>query len=153
MVRLIPDCLQGACLRALGLNASYRFHHARTPRGPVHLVALAALVLSVGTAHAEETVEFTCKSGELVRRLVVVETSPSSGQSCEVVYWKDTEAPGVRHVLWTAKLDAGYCYSKALGLAGKLGATGWTCNSVSLPFDSPEDQSSLDTNRPIPPKS
>ncbi len=147
MAGLMHDDLLGVCQEGLRLKASCRRHCTQTSTGSFLSIAIIALSLSAGSVTAEETVEFTCKSGDLVRRLVVVETKPSTGQSCEVVYWKDTEAPGVRHVLWTAKLDAGYCYSKALGLAGKLGATGWTCNSVSLPFDSSEDQSLLDPLR------
>lgn len=98
------------------------------------LTVTAALTLS-SVAHAEETIQSSCKNGDLVRRVVVVESSLSSGLSCEVVYWKDTEAPGVRQVLWTAKQDAGYCYSKAISMVGKLAALGWTCDSTSSPIN------------------
>ena len=94
-----------------------------------------ALGVLSGAAQAEETIESSCQNGDLVRRVVVVESSLSTGQSCEVVYWKDTEEPGVPQVLWTAKQDAGYCYSKALTMVGKLTSMGWSCRSLSLPAD------------------
>ena len=99
------------------------------------LTVAAALTLSSVTAQAEETIQSSCKNGDLVRRVTVVESSLSSGLSCEVIYWKDTEAPGERQVLWTAKQDAGYCYSKAISMVGKLAAMGWTCNSTSTPIN------------------
>lgn len=97
--------------------------------GVLGLAVTAALALS-STTRAEETFQFSCEKGDLVRRVAVTESSLSSGISCEVVYWKDTEAPGVREVLWTARQDAGYCYSKALTLVDKLAVMAWTCNAV-----------------------
>ncbi len=99
------------------------------------LIIAAALTFSSAMAEAEETIQSSCKNGDLVRRVAVVESSLSSGLSCEVVYWKDTEAPGVRQVLWTARQDAGYCYSKAISMVGKLAAMGWTCDSTSTPIN------------------
>ena len=99
------------------------------------ILALALNVFSGMVQAEEETVQSSCQNGDLVRRVVVVESSLSTGQSCEVVYWKDTEEPGVRQVLWTAKQDAGYCYSKALTMVGKLTSMGWSCNSVSSPAE------------------
>ena len=98
-----------------------------TSAAPRKGLAIAALMFSAAAVHAEETLQASCTNGDLVRRVVVVERSMSSGLSCEVVYWKDTEAPGKREVLWTAKQDAGYCYSKALAFASKLDSIGWSC--------------------------
>ena len=99
----------------------------------LQLMAMAALALPAIAAQATETIQTSCGRGDLVRRVVVVENSLSSGISCEVVYWKDTEAPDVRNVLWTARMDTGYCYSRALTLVGKLASLGWACDSVSSP--------------------
>ncbi len=65
------------------------------------------------------------------RRVAIVEHRGGADITCEVIYWKDTEAPGVREVLWAAKTDAGYCDSKALGLVSKLGSIGWSCGSFA----------------------
>ena len=99
------------------------------------LVVMAGLALPSAVAQSEETIQSSCKNGDLVRRVAVVESNLSSGLSCEVIYWKDTEAPGVRQVLWTAKQDSGYCYSKAISMVGKLAAMGWACESTSEPDD------------------
>lgn len=104
-------------------------------------IIAAALTLSSAATRAEETIQSSCKNGDLVRRVAVVESSLSSGQSCEVIYWKDSEAPAVRQVLWTAKQDAGYCYSKALTMVNKLADMGWTCDTFSQPVDLPGDRS------------
>ena len=130
-------CLQRNLSKILTL-ISRRSLHSRKSIAPQGLIVVAALTLASVAAHAEETIQSSCKNGDLVRRVVVVESSLSSGLSCEVIYWKDTEAPGERQVLWTARQDAGYCYSKALALVNKLVAMGWTCDSFSPPVDLPE---------------
>ncbi len=114
---------------AISRNATYFLKSIVLPL----LIAMAALTTPQVAPHAEETIQNSCKNGDLVRRVVVVESSLSSGLSCEVIYWKDTEAPGVRQVLWTARQDAGYCYSKALALVNQLVAMGWTCDSAPPP--------------------
>ncbi len=52
----------------------------------------------------------------------------STSLPCEVVYWKDKEAPGVRRVLWNAASDAVFCDGKAAGLVDKLASAGWRCD-------------------------
>ena len=99
------------------------------------LIVMAASMLTSAVAHAEETMQTSCTNRDLVRRVIVAESSLGSDLSCEVIYWKDTEAPGRPEVLWTARQDAGYCYSKALVLIDKLASMGWTCHAVSPPTD------------------
>lgn len=90
----------------------------------------AALLVTVGaaTAHSAEKSQFICKSGDLVRRVIVEVGDLSTGLPCEVVYWKDKEAPGVRRVLWNARSDAAFCDSQAAGLVDKLATSGWNCD-------------------------
>lgn len=132
------DMAKGCLQRNLSKKLAFVSDDAQHSRKFIILLGsmvMAALMLSSIAAHAEETMQTSCKSGNLVRRIVVVESSLSSGLSCEVIYWKDTEAPGVRQILWTAKQDAGYCYSKSLGLASRLAEMGWSCESISSPVN------------------
>ena len=46
---------------------------------------------------------------------------------CEVLYFKDSEAPGERQVLWSATNEAGYCETQAQGFVAKLEGLGWEC--------------------------
>ena len=92
------------------------------------LPAILALGFATATANAAEKTEYTCRSGETVRRVIVEVGDFSTGLPCEVVYWKDSEAPGVRRVLWNARSDAQFCDVKAAGLVKKLDDSGWDCD-------------------------
>ena len=106
-------------------------------------VAMIALTTSAAEAQALEKSVVSCTSGDLVRRVVVEVENLGTGLPCEVVYWKDKEAPGVRRVLWNARSDAAYCDRQASSLVGKLANAGWSCNG--------SDQ--LNAARPAPPAS
>jgi hypothetical protein len=71
-----------------------------------------------------------CTYGDMVRRVVIM-TEPGVSVPCEVHYFKDTEAPGEKQVLWSASQQAGYCEEKAAGLVEKLEGMGWNCGSDS----------------------
>jgi len=92
------------------------------------LVAFLAFTFSATTAEAAEKSVISCTSGELVRRVVVEVGDINTSLPCEVVYWKDKEAPGVRRVLWNARSDPAYCDSQAAGLVDKLSTAGWSCD-------------------------
>ena len=100
-------------------------------------VLASSLIVTV-TANAAEKSRYQCQSGDVVRRIVIEVGDLSTGLPCEVVYWKDNEAPGVRRVLWNARTDAGYCMEKASGLAEKLGSSGWQCSAVGEAASSAE---------------
>lgn len=93
------------------------------------LPAIFLITFGAVTAHSAERSQSTCTSGSLVRRVVVEVGDLSTALPCEVVYWKDTEAPGARRVLWNARSDASYCDAKAAGLVDKLNGAGWNCSS------------------------
>ena len=99
------------------------------PRHLNFLPAILALGIVTATANAAEKTEYTCRSGETVRRVIVEVGDFSTGLPCEVVYWKDSEAPGVRRVLWNARSDAQFCDVKAAGLVKKLDDSGWDCDA------------------------
>lgn len=94
-----------------------------------------ALVLLLGglagAAAAVEAREVQCQRGDLLRR-VELRGDATPGAPCEVVYWKDSEAPGVARVLWQAKRDRSFCESKASELVERLSAAGWTCTPAAL---------------------
>jgi len=93
------------------------------------LIACAALTLvPAGLEGSAAAREDKCVRGDgQVRRIEIAVEDSARGVPCEVVYWKDTEEPGVRRVLWSARTDAGFCKSKADELVAKLEAVGWTC--------------------------
>jgi hypothetical protein len=96
------------------------------------LLACAALVpvlmALAGTAAASET---RCMRGDdAIRRVEIAAQDQNRGVPCEVVYWKDTERPGVRTVLWSAETDADFCARKAEELVDTLEGGGWSCSAA-----------------------
>jgi hypothetical protein len=63
------------------------------------------------------------------RRVEVVQSTPEP-VPCEVLYFKDSEAPGERQVLWSAGSDAGYCEARAAEFVAQLGGMGWACGTA-----------------------
>ena len=77
-------------------------------------------------AVAQPDDRYECTMGELTRR-VVIERQGGAPVPCEVVYYKDSEAPGERQVLWNAAVDASYCGARATEFAARLEGLGWSC--------------------------
>lgn len=100
-----------------------------------YLPAVLLATVGVTAAQAAEKSQTVCTSGDLVRRVVIDVGELSTGLPCEVVYWKDKEAPGVRRVLWNARSDAAFCDGKAAGLVDKLASAGWNCDSEGQSLD------------------
>jgi hypothetical protein len=97
------------------------------------LTASAALapIVVVGLFGAAAATDYRCVRGDQsVRWVEVAVEDPVQNVRCEVVYWKDTEQPGVRSVLWSARTDAAYCTRKADELVAKLEGGGWSCAPV-----------------------
>ena len=93
-----------------------------------YLVSVLAVALTATAAQAAEKSQVSCTSGDLVRRVVVEVGDLNTSLPCEVIYWKDKEAPGERRVLWNARSDAAFCDQKAAGLVNKLSTAGWQCD-------------------------
>jgi len=91
-------------------------------KSTITLLALALPCLALGQGNNA----YQCSLGELQRRVEVL-TEPGVTVPCEVHYYKDTEAPGEKQVLWSAGSQEGYCESKTLEFVSKLESWGWDC--------------------------
>ena len=68
------------------------------------LTALSAVTVAIGAAEGVAE-EFQCRRGDLVRRIEVQFADRADRLPCEVVYWKDVEAPGQPQPLWNLLSD------------------------------------------------
>jgi hypothetical protein len=89
--------------------------------------SLAAALPAIAFAQSSDT--YQCTMGDLTRRVEIARES-GAPVPCEVLYFKDSEAPGERQVLWSAANEAGYCESQAQGFVEKLQGLGWECQST-----------------------
>ena len=81
-------------------------------------IILTAIALP-GLVFAQDQNNYQCSHGDLQRRVeIVYETGVTV--PCEVHYYKDTEAPGERQVLWRALQQEGYCEAKTAILSRNL---------------------------------
>jgi hypothetical protein len=90
--------------------------------------ALAAALLG-GAATPALGSEFVCERGGAIRRVEIAVQDEVRRVPCEVVYWRDTEQPGVREVLWNARTDAAFCVRQAEDLVRRLQGGGWRCTA------------------------
>jgi hypothetical protein len=96
-----------------------------------HLVCAALTPVLIVLAVPAAASETRCVRGDdAIRRVEIAVQGPNQTVPCEVVYWKDTEQPGVRNVLWTAQTDADYCARKAAELVDTLEGGGWSCTAA-----------------------
>ncbi len=95
------------------------------------IVALFSLALPC-LALAQDDGKYQCSYGDLTRRVEIL-TEPGVSVPCEVHYYKDTEAPGEKQVLWSAGSQAGYCEEKAEAFIAKLVGWGWDCGDGAAP--------------------
>jgi hypothetical protein len=99
------------------------------PPVPV-LATLGFVAASVITVEAWGE-EFQCQRGEQVRRVEVQFADDADRLPCEVVYWRDTEAPGQSETLWNAQNQLDYCRDKAREMVERLESGGWACDAMS----------------------
>lgn len=96
----------------------------------INLTILAAVLPALTLA--QEPQNYRCTQGDLVRRVeIFYETGVKV--PCEVHYYKDTEAPGERQVLWRALNQEGYCEQKTEEFVTRLGGWGWECTRTAAP--------------------
>ena len=104
---------------------------------------LAALIVAApGLALAQETGNYKCTYGDMVRRVEIL-TEPGVPVPCEVHYYKDTEAPGDKQVLWSAQAQVGYCEERTEAFVAKLEGWGWDCGRSAdedAPAEEPADE-------------
>ena len=92
-----------------------------------HRFLFAALVLlPTASSFAQDPQSYRCSYGDLQRRVEIL-SEPGVSVPCEVHYYKDTEAPGERQVLWSASNEVGYCEQKTREFIVKLQDWGWDC--------------------------
>lgn len=77
--------------------------------------------------------EYRCAQGDLQRRVSIVHEAGVT-VPCEVHYYKDTEAPGEREVLWSAQNESGYCEARTEEFIEKLRGWGWNCQIGDEPL-------------------
>lgn len=107
----------------------------------------ALLVALLPAFAAAQGASYTCTYDGLTRRVEIV-TEPGVSVPCEVHYYKDSEAPGERQVLWRASNDAEFCEKKTADFIGQLLAWGWTCGqgatSAPEPAMAPSEPAPVD---------
>ena len=115
---------------------------------PKTLAFVAAFILP-GLSIAQDQHSYQCTFGELTRRVEIF-SEPGVAVPCEVHYYKDTEAPGERQVLWQAQNDAAYCASKTQEFIAKLTDMGWDCGQSAEVAEDQEPEITDDTDALAP---
>jgi hypothetical protein len=62
-----------------------------------------------------------------------------------VHYYKDTEAPGERQVLWRALKEEGYCEEKTQEFIRQLASWGWSCGQAAAAEEAAAPEEADDT--------
>lgn len=105
------------------------------------LTILSAATLP-GLSLAQDSNNYECSHGDLQRRVeIVYETGVTV--PCEVHYYKDTEAPGERQVLWRALNQEGYCESQTQQFITQLASWGWDCTQTGAAATDEADASEM----------
>ena len=114
----------------------------------ISLVVLTAAILPFASL-AQEQSNYQCSHGDLQRRVeIVYETGVTV--PCEVHYYKDTEAPGERQVLWRALKQEGYCEEKTQEFIRQLASWGWTCGQAAAAEEAAAPEKADDTEALAP---
>jgi hypothetical protein len=109
----------------------------------ISLVVITAAILPFGSL-AQEQSNYQCSHGDLQRRVeIVYETGVTV--PCEVHYYKDTEAPGERQVLWRALKEEGYCEEKTQEFIRQLASWGWSCGQAAAAEEAAAPEEADDT--------
>ncbi|MGI9264444.1 MAG: hypothetical protein ACR2QU_05925 [Gammaproteobacteria bacterium] len=101
-----------------------------------------SLSLISGVVLAQGQTSYQCTMGEMTRRVEIMHETGVT-VPCEVHYYKDTEAPGERQVLWRAMNEEGYCEAKTTEFVARLSDMGWNCGAGSMPTE-PADMEDVD---------
>ena len=111
--------------------------------------AIAILITLAPCVALAQDVSYKCTFGDLERRVEIF-TEPGVSVPCEVHYYKDTEAPGERQVLWSAGQQEGYCESKTREFVAKLENWGWNCGQGADAAPAPETESDdVESDAPV----
>lgn len=90
------------------------------------LLTITVMISLPALAIAQDDNRYQCTMGDLTRRIEVMHETGVT-VPCEVHYYKDTESPGERQVLWRAMNEEGYCEAKTSEFVTQLTDMGWNC--------------------------
>ena len=96
------------------------------------ILIMISLSLMTAAVFAQSQTSYQCTMGELTRRVEIMHETGAT-VPCEVHYYKDTEAPGERQVLWRAMSEEGYCEAKTTEFVARLSGMGWNCRTGGMP--------------------
>jgi len=114
----------------------------------ISLVVITATILPFASLAQNQNI-YQCSQGDLQRRVeIVYETGVTV--PCEVHYYKDTEAPGERQVLWRAQMQEGYCEEKTEEFIRQLAGWGWNCAQGAASEEVAEPEVADDTGTLAP---
>jgi hypothetical protein len=100
-------------------------------RHPAPILATLGFVAITTIAATAAGQEFQCRRDELIRRIELQFANDADRLPCEVVYWKDSEAPGQSQRPWRADHQLDFCTEKAREMVELLEAEGWACDEVA----------------------
>lgn len=92
------------------------------------LICASLVACLPALAFGQAATSYQCSFEQLQRRIEIV-SEPGVTVPCEVHYYKDSEMPGEKQVLWSASSEAGYCGARANEFVAKLREWGWQCNA------------------------
>ena len=101
------------------------------------------LVAAPGIAAAQDEDKYRCTNGDLERRIEIVRETGVL-VPCEVHYYKDSEAPGEKQVLWSAQREEGYCESRAAEFVQQLADWGWQCAGADIDVEAAPGEAAPD---------
>jgi hypothetical protein len=104
-----------------------------------NMLIIISTILMSATVFAQGQTSYQCTMGELTRRVEIMHETGVT-VPCEVQYYKDSEAPGERQVLWRAMNEEGFCESKTTEFIATLSGMGWNCGSGSMPVEAVESE-------------
>ena len=117
-------------------------------KGLASLVAvLAAFSISAIATAADN---YRCNLNGLERRVEII-YEPGRSVPCEVLYFKDTEAPGEQQVLWRAQNESGFCESKTEAFVAQLRSQGWDCTISAAEPAEPMPEEPVESEEPAEP--
>lgn len=117
-------------------------------KGLASCVAVLVVLSISATAIAADN--YRCTLNGLERRVEIV-YEPGRAVPCEVLYFKDTEAPGEQQVLWRAQNESGYCESKTEAFIAELRSQGWDCTSSAAEPAEPIPEEPEEPVEPVEP--
>ena len=101
---------------------------------PMMFLAIGLLAVAWPVGSQAETEEaFTCRHGQVERRVELQSADATSHVPCRVVYWRDARQSAKGQALWTADHDFGFCIERTRDLVQRLEEGGWSCTKTASP--------------------